>query len=152
MKITILAIGQLKSGPELSLIQEYRKRLHWPLILREIVCKKDLRGPALKQAETELLLDHIPKKSIVMTLDERGKALKSQEFAKLLANYQTSSQADICFIIGGADGLADVIRQKAQHVLSFGQLTWPHMLVRVMLLEQLYRAQQIIAGHPYHRD
>lgn len=152
MKITILAIGQLKSGPELDLIQEYRKRLRWPLILCEIICKKDLRGPALKQAEADLILNHIPERSIVIALDERGKSLKSQEFAKLLEDYQTSSQTDICFIIGGADGLADSIRQRAHHILNFGQLTWPHMLVRVMLLEQLYRAQQIIAGHPYHRD
>lgn len=152
MKITLIAVGQLKSGPELDLLQTYIKRLRWSFEIQEVVVKKNLSGPALKLAEADLIRAHLPSSGLIIALDERGKSLKSVDFAQLLKNHQTHGQGPVTFIIGGADGLDDTLRRQAHHLMSFGQLTWPHMLVRVMLLEQIYRAQQILSGHPYHRE
>jgi 23S rRNA (pseudouridine1915-N3)-methyltransferase len=152
MKLILVAVGQLKSGPERDLIQIYNKRLRWSLDVHEVVVKRKISGPALKELEGDLILSHIPSSSLVIGLDEKGKSLNSQEFATLLKDHQTHGQGPITFIIGGADGLANKVRDKTHHLISFGHLTWPHMLVRVLLLEQLYRAQQILAGHPYHRE
>lgn len=152
MKISLVAVGHLKGGPEFDLIQTYRKRLRWSLDIHEVVSKKNLSGPLLKEAEADLIRPHLSSSGLIISLDERGKSLTSQDFAKVLQNHQTHGQGLVTFIIGGADGLCQTIRQQSHHLFSFGQLTWPHMLVRVMLLEQLYRAQQILSGHPYHRE
>lgn len=151
MKITLNAVGRMKKGPLLDLIQEYSKRLSWTLSITEIEAKLGLSGDVLKQAEGEVLLKAVPDGEYVIALDERGQELSSQGFSNLLEDIQHHHGGTVHFIIGGADGLSDQVRERAQRLVSFGKTTWPHMMVRVMLLEQLYRAQQIQKGHPYHR-
>ena len=102
--------------------------------------------------ECSQILKSIASDAFVIALDERGKALPSRELASKIQNLQNDGQSKLQFIIGGADGLNDEIRGRADFLLSFGMQTWPHMLARVMLLEQIYRAQQILKNHPYHRD
>ena len=119
---------------------------------REFAVSKSLPPAETQKAEAQLLLKAIPAKATVVVLDERGKDMPSHDFAAKLAAWQDQGMGDLVFIIGGADGVTDAIRAKANLLFGFGRLTWPHRLVRVMLLEQIYRAKQIIAGHPYHRD
>lgn len=146
----ILAIGKLR-GAEAELCAEYLKRLKGEIVVREIAAPKSLPPGAAQKAEAELLLKAIPPKSFVVLLDERGKDLSSREFAAKLESWLTQRDG-LAFIIGGADGVTDGVRARADFTLGLGRATWPHRLARVMLLEQLYRAQQINAGHPYHRD
>lgn len=145
MRITLLAIGRAR-GAHADLYDDYARRLTWPLTLKEI----DSRG-AGQLRESEALLAAIPKGARVVVCDERGKNPDSAEFAVRLGQWQDEGVRDVAFIIGGADGHTDALRDRADLLISFGKLTWPHMLARVMLIEQIYRAQQIIAGHPYHR-
>lgn len=146
MDIKIIAIGREKNGPIHDLCREYVKRLHWKIEITELTARKG--APA--SAENDLLLEHIKKNWIVAALDPRGETLGSDEFSRKIGKWQMGGQP-LAFVIGGADGLDDRLRGRANFLLSFGKQTWPHMLVRVMLLEQVYRAQQILAGHPYHR-
>jgi 23S rRNA (pseudouridine1915-N3)-methyltransferase len=159
MKLRILAVGRARSGPESALIAEYQKRLHWPLAIEEVEEKRPLSGAELKSREGALLQAAIERAAtkaggrlVVVALDERGKALGSRDFAARLKGWQDQGAPEILFLLGGADGLAPDLRDQANFVLSLGQMTWPHLLARVMLVEQIYRAQQILAGHPYHRD
>jgi len=145
MRITVLAIGRAR-GPVADLCADYAKRLTWSFILKELEPK-----PATQERESAALLTGLPDGARVVVCDERGKNLSSQLFADKLQSWQDDSVRDIAFLLGGADGHSDNIRKRADLILGFGQLTWPHMLARVMLMEQIYRAQQIIAGHPYHR-
>lgn len=152
MRITIAAVGKWKAGPERALFEEYKKRLKWPVTLKEVEERRPLPVPQLKAREAELLLDAIPKKPpLLIALDERGKTFSSDALAKQISSWQQRGIGEAAFVIGGADGLDDSLRARAGLLLSLGAMTWPHMLVRVMLIEQLYRAQQILAGHPYHR-
>lgn len=151
MKITIICIGILKSGPEYDLLKEYLKRFQWTVDILELPSKKGLQGITLKEFEAKQILSHLPAGAPLFALDERGTNLTSPDFAKLFGGLQNSGKSHLYFCIGGADGLHESVHKRAAKLLSFGQLTWPHMLVRVMLVEQLYRAQQILAGHPYHR-
>jgi 23S rRNA (pseudouridine1915-N3)-methyltransferase len=139
MNIHLSVIGKLKDTALKTLFDEYHKRLDWKLTLSEFEGKDDL------------LLKSIPAGSYVILMDEKGENISSQEFADLLHNIQLHHQGKASFIIGGADGLSPVIKAKGKKTLSLGQMTWPHLLARVMLMEQLYRAQQILKGHPYHR-
>ncbi|HEY7690277.1 MAG TPA: 23S rRNA (pseudouridine(1915)-N(3))-methyltransferase RlmH [Dongiaceae bacterium] len=151
MRIAIAAVGKWKAGPEQALFEEYRKRLKWPVTLKEVEERRPLPPPQLKAREAELLLDAVPAKAApLVALDERGKAFSSEALARQIAGWQQGG-GEAAFIIGGAGGLDEAVRQRAGLLLSLGAMTWPHMLVRVMLIEQLYRAQQILAGHPYHR-
>lgn len=144
MKIHVLAVGKMR-GPESDLCEEYLKRMVIPVTVKEI--------PTGTQAtENDLLHKAIPPKAVKVVLDERGKDLSSREFAQIMGHWLESGIKEIVFIIGGADGLTDDIKRQADKTISLGRQTWPHKLVRVMLLEQLYRFQQINAGHPYHRD
>ena len=152
MRITLAAVGKDKPGPTRDLYQHYIKRLNWSFNLREVEEKKPLPSARLKRREAELLLDAIPKGATLVALDERGKNLSSPEFAQMIGHWRDSSVQDIVFVIGGADGLDESIRGEATRSLSFGRMTWPHMMVRALLAEQLYRAQSILAGHPYHRE
>ena len=106
----------------------------------------------MAELEAEKIKKHISEHAFVIVLDEKGNGLRSLDFAKTLENFQHTGETHIQFIIGGADGLTDEIKGRANLLLSFGQQTWPHMLARVMLLEQIYRAQQILNNHPYHRE
>ena len=149
MKIRILAVGKQKSSPAKDLCAEYLKRLNWDVSLKEI----DTPKGATAAQEAPIILKSLEKQQgLVVALDERGETLSSPDFARRLPKWQEQAPGnEIVFLIGGADGFDNAVREKARFLLSFGKQTWPHMLVRVMLLEQVYRAQQIIAGHPYHR-
>ena len=151
MKITIIAIGKAR-GVEAEWCAEYLKRLGGSVTVLEFAAPKSLPPEQAQKVEAQLLIKAIPPKSHVVLLDERGKDMSSRDFASKIATWQDSGIGDLVFIIGGADGLTDDVRAKGHFTLGFGRLTWPHRLVRVMLLEQIYRAKQIIAGHPYHRD
>ena len=151
MRLYLAAVGRLKSGPHQALAQHYAERLTFPLTIREVEEKRPLPPGELKAREGALLLAAVPARATLVALDERGKQFASDAFAGRLAAWRDGGVADLAFLIGGAEGLADEVRQKAELVLSLGAMTWPHLLARGMLLEQLYRAQQILAGHPYHR-
>jgi 23S rRNA (pseudouridine1915-N3)-methyltransferase len=159
MKLRILAVGRAKSGPEATLIAEYGRRLQWTLAIEEVEERRPLSGPELKAREAELLVQALEKgaskgsgRRVLVAMDERGRQFGSRDFAQKLGAWRDQGVAEIAFVIGGADGLAESLRRRADLTLSLGQMTWPHMLARAMLVEQIYRAQQILAGHPYHRD
>ncbi len=152
MRLSIVAVGRLKAGPHEALVRYYAGRLTWPLATREVEERRPLPPAELKEREGALLLAAVPSGATLVALDERGKSLTSAGFAERLAAWRDGGIADLAFLIGGAEGLADGVRQRSQLVLSLGAMTWPHLMVRGMLLEQLYRAQQILAGHPYHRS
>lgn len=152
MRATIAAIGKAAArSPEQVLFQEYLKRLPWKIDLREYELKKTLTAAARKQQETTLLLDATRQADRLIALDERGETLSSEELARKFATWQQQGASHIGFVIGGSDGLDEPARKEADLVLSFGRLTWPHLMVRAMLAEQLYRAHTLITGHPYHR-
>ncbi len=149
MRFLVVAVGRARAGPELALWQEFSGRLTTPVRLVEVESKK--AGPGLKDREAELLLKAVPDAAALVALDERGKSLSSEAFSKTLAKWRDEGTSDVAFVIGGADGLADSVRARTRLLLSLGAMTWPHMLVRGLLAEQLYRAERIWAGHPYHR-
>jgi len=152
MRIIIAAIGSLKSGPELDLFQRYIKPMPWKISLKELETKKITDPLTRMQKEGELLLSACEGAGTLIALDEHGKNLRSIGFAQYLQKRMDAAAVPIAFVIGGADGLSKEILHKANLLLSFGELTWPHMLARAMLAEQLYRAHTILTGHPYHRE
>ena len=146
MKATILAIGKCKkNSPEAAIINEYIKRSGWQIVIKE----QDNSTP---KDEAAFLTSHIPHGAKVIVLDERGENMKSTELAAKIAAWQLDGVSEICFLIGGADGHLPETRAKADLLLAFGRQTLPHMLMRAVLTEQIYRIQTIIAGHPYHRE
>ena len=159
MRIVVAAIGRLKQGPETELSERYRKRAAQTgrqLGLRdiEIVEIRESRasdGGKRMLEESIALANVIPENAAVVLLDTLGENLDSAGFATRLSQWRADSRPATVFVIGGADGVAQSLREKAELRISFGSATWPHQLVRVMLLEQLYRATTILAGHPYHR-
>lgn len=151
MRLWLAAVGRAKPGPELDLFQQYARRLTPPLSLREVEEKRPLPVPERKSREAELLLAAIPAGAVVVALDERGKSVGSEIFAQRLGRWRDDGVGDVAFLIGGADGHGDAVRARADWLLSFGAMTWPHMLVRAMIAEQMWRAQAILSGHPYHR-
>jgi len=151
MRVTLAAVGRARPGPELDLFQQYVRRLAPPLILREVEERRPLPSDRLKAREAELLLGCVPPGAVAVALDERGGALGSMAFATRLQGWRESGCGDLVFLIGGADGHGEAVRTRADLLLSFGPMTWPHMLVRALLAEQLWRAQAILSGHPYHR-
>ncbi len=156
MRIVIVAVGRFggagRAGPERQLFDHYKDRLSNSLTLKEVEEKKKLPSAQLKKREAELLLAQVPDGAVIVAMDERGRHLKSMEFAKKLGDWRDDGRRDIAFVIGGADGLDEAVRKKADLLLSFGTMTWPHMLVRGMLAEQIFRAQCILSSHPYHRE
>ena len=160
MRLTIAAIGKLKAGPERELAERYRDRAvkaGRPLGFRavdviEIAESRAARVEDRMAEEGVALLKHAADDAIVrIALDETGTSLGSEEFARLLGRWKDGGRPATVFAIGGPDGLAREFRSKAELTWSFGAATWPHQLVRIMLLEQLYRAITILSGHPYHR-
>ena len=151
MRIVIAAIGRMKAGPLRALYDEYAARMTWPLTLREMEIRKTLTVDERRRQEAELLRAAVPAGARRVVLDERGATLSSEAFARRLEGWRNEGIAEAVFFIGGADGVDQTLRGEADLVLSLGLMTWPHLLVRGMLAEQLYRAQQILAGHPYHR-
>ncbi len=155
MRLHVCAVGRLRPGPERDLANDYYDRFTrtgrplglGPLAEHEV---EDKKGGGMA-AEADLLARAVPAGALLVTLDERGKLLSSPEFAALLARWRDAGRQDAAFVIGGADGIAQDLRTRAEFSVSFGAMVWPHMLVRVMLAEQLYRATTILAGGPYHR-
>ncbi len=157
MRIVVTAVGRARDRALKELFEEYARRLvktgrhGWSLSLAEIAERDTGPAEARKRREAELLRKAIPHGARVIVLDQRGKALSSEAFAARLAHHQADGVRDLAFVIGGADGVdADLLRE-ADEAMSLGSMTWPHLLVRVMLAEQIYRAQSILLGHPYHR-
>ena len=152
MKLVLVAVGRSKDGPEAQLFDHFSRRLRSPLRVVEVEEKRPIKGAERKRKEADLILQAIPDGSYVTALDERGRASTSRDFASWYRERQDSGIGSLTFVIGGADGLHDAVKTRADRLIAFGPMTWPHMLVRGMLAEQLYRAEQIMAGHPYHKD
>lgn len=150
-RITIAAVGRAKAGPLRDLYQLYADRLTWPLTLKEVEVRRRLPPAQLMQQEAEALSAALPENARCFAMDSRGKALSSEDFAQLIARNCDAGNSDIAFVIGGAEGLTKDLLGRADRIISFGSMTWPHLLARAMLAEQLYRAQSILSGHPYHR-
>lgn len=155
MRVHLCAVGRLRAGPERSLVEDYLDRFGktgralglGPGIVHEV---EDKRGGGMV-AEAELLARVVPQGAVLCVLDERGRLLSSPEFAAALGQWRDAGRQDMAFVIGGADGIDPGLRARADLGISFGAMVWPHMLARVMLAEQLYRAATILAGAPYHR-
>jgi 23S rRNA (pseudouridine1915-N3)-methyltransferase len=155
VRVTILAMGRLRAGPEAELVADYLARFDRTgrslgLGPAQVIALEARRGGGTG-AESALLVGAVPKGARLITLDERGQELDSPGFAAVLQRSADAGARDLAFAIGGADGLDRTLRDRADHVVSFGPMVWPHMLARVMLSEQLYRAASILAGTPYHR-
>ncbi len=155
MRVHIAAVGRLRKGPERVLVDDYLTRFDRTGRALGIGPARELEVEDRKRggmaAEAALLGKAIPKGALICVLDERGKAMSSPDLARQLARWRDAGRQDLAFAIGGADGLDAAFRDSAGFALSFGAMVWPHMLVRVMLAEQLYRAASILAGTPYHR-
>ncbi len=154
MRVHLCAVGRLRAGPERALVDDYLARFDragrglglGPVREHEVEVKAG--GMA---AEGAALARAIPEGSVIVVLDERGEQVTSPEFAGLLAGWRDRGRADLALVIGGADGIDPTLRARADGAVAFGRMVWPHMLVRVMAAEQLYRAVGILAGTPYHR-
>ncbi|MGY8985647.1 MAG: 23S rRNA (pseudouridine(1915)-N(3))-methyltransferase RlmH [Sphingomonadales bacterium] len=151
MKISIIAVGKIGHSPEQRLVDRYKKRIKVPIQLIEVEEKRPIKGNERKIREGELLLDNLSQNAHVIILDELGHEFSSLEFSKKLSNFQDIGISDLVFIIGGPDGLSDNLKKRANMSISLGKMTWPHMMVRSMLVEQIYRAYSILQGHPYHK-
>ncbi len=152
MRITLAAIGKSKPSPEQDLFLQYCKRLPWKLAVKECDVKKKMDDASRKTEEGKLLLAALEPADVIIALDENGKTYPSAEFAQWLQRLQNKSIQHVGFCIGGADGHCEAVLRKAHAIISFGTATWPHMLVRALLAEQLYRAYSILSNHPYHRE
>ena len=159
MRLIIIAIGKLKQGPERELAQRYHDRFEETgrklgfrgLSVHEISESRAREASARIAEEAASIIALIPDKAAIIALDERGENVGSTKLAQTLGRWRDDSVPDTVFVIGGADGLSPELKRKANMRLAFGAATWPHQMVRVMLLEQVYRAATILAGHPYHR-
>lgn len=155
MRVHLCVVGRLKAGPEHALVSDYLKRFDrsgramglGPVTVHEV---DDRKGGGMA-GEAALLRRALPAGARLCVMDERGRVMGSPAFADQLAGWRDGGTQDLAFVIGGADGIDPGLRAEADFSLSFGEMVWPHMLVRVMLAEQLYRAASILAGAPYHR-
>lgn len=145
----LVAVGKLKAGPERDLLTRYMGRLRPALTIIEVAQGKG-SPQEQKRREADALLAACPANAFIIALDEGGKVIDSPTLAQHYQRWQETGRP-LCFLIGGAEGLDRAVVQRADALLSLGKLTWPHMLVRVMLAEQLFRAQAILSGHPYHK-
>jgi 23S rRNA (pseudouridine1915-N3)-methyltransferase len=160
MRLTLVAIGRLKQGPERQLAERYAERVakggraigFRSLDIVEIDESRSRDAERRMIEESVAVANVIPERACVVVLDQRGDALTSKAFSERLALWRDDGRGDAVFIIGGPDGLAGSLRDRADLRLALGAMTWPHQFARIMLLEQLYRAVTILAGHPYHRD
>jgi 23S rRNA (pseudouridine1915-N3)-methyltransferase len=159
MRLVVIAVGRLKQGPERELAERYRKRCDEVgrqhgfrgVEIHEIAESRAREAPTRLTEEGTAISAAIPEKSVLVMLDGRGENVGSQVFAARLGRWRDQSVGSTAFVIGGADGLLPDLGRKESLRIAFGAATWPHQLVRIMLLEQLYRAATILAGHPYHR-
>ncbi|MBV9066931.1 MAG: 23S rRNA (pseudouridine(1915)-N(3))-methyltransferase RlmH [Methylobacteriaceae bacterium] len=159
MRLQILCVGRLKAGPERQLVARYSERIAaagraiglGPLDIREIAEGSARRPDDRKIDEALRIAALLPEGATLWALDETGASLASENFAREIAKLRDDGNACLAFAIGGADGLDDSLRQRANSKIAFGAMTLPHQLVRVLLVEQIYRATTILSGHPYHR-
>jgi 23S rRNA (pseudouridine1915-N3)-methyltransferase len=159
MHLLVISIGKLKQGPERELAERYRDRFDdigrklgfRGLVVHEISESRARDAATRINEEAAAISALIPEKAVVVALDERGSSVDSASFARHIGKWRDESVPHNVFVIGGADGLSPELRRKAKLSIAFGSATWPHQMVRVMLLEQIYRAATILAGHPYHR-
>lgn len=138
MLLHVIARGKIGRSPEAELVARYEKRIGWPLKLTE-----------LPETGGRVVDPLTPMRTVL--LDERGRSVSSEEFAAILGRWRDEGVRETRFVLGAADGHGDTARRQADLLIAFGQATWPHLLARAMLMEQLYRATSILAGHPYHR-
>jgi 23S rRNA (pseudouridine1915-N3)-methyltransferase len=152
VRIHIVAVGRMRRDGLQRAFEDYRGRSKWPVLVREINERRSPAGDAAQRHwEADQLLAAVPDGASVVVLDETGRDLASPDLASMLGAWRDDGIRDTAFLIGGADGHDERVRSRADAVIRFGRLTWPHLMVRVMLMEQIYRAQTILAGHPYHR-
>lgn len=159
MHLVVISIGKLKQGPERELAERYRDRFDdigrklgfRSLAIHEISESRARDAATRIHEEAAAISALIPEKAVLVALDERGSSVDSASFARHIGKWRDESVPYNVFVIGGADGLSPELRSKAKLSIAFGSATWPHQMVRVMLLEQIYRAATILAGHPYHR-
>lgn len=159
MRIAISAIGRMKKGPETELVDRYLARARaggrqLGLTGFEVAEAAESRSPRdadRQREEAQMLLRACPSGAVLVALDERGRSSSSEQFAEWITERRDAGAKDMVFVLGGATGLDPALRKKADRVLSFSALTWPHQLARILLAEQLYRATTILSGHPYHR-
>lgn len=158
MRIAILAVGRLKPGAETDLVDRYLQRgqaigrqLGVSLAVSALPESRAVRAQDRASEEAAALLRHLPADGLAVAMDAGGELMTSEAFAAKLDTWRNGSVRDLVFLIGGADGLGGAARARAHLTLSFGRMTWPHQLVRAMLLEQIYRAATILTNHPYHR-
>ena len=159
MRLVVISIGKLKQGPERELAERYRERFDdigrklgfRGLTIHEIPESRARDTATRISEEAVAIAAAIPEKSVLVALDEHGKSIDSATFARQLGQWRDEGIANTIFAIGGADGLSPDLQRNAKLRIAFGSATWPHQMVRVMLLEQIYRAATILAGHPYHR-
>ncbi|HHB82232.1 MAG TPA: 23S rRNA (pseudouridine(1915)-N(3))-methyltransferase RlmH [Devosia sp.] len=159
MRVSIIAIGKMKSGPERELVERYLSRARasgknlglQDFNVIEFGESRAGAAPARKADEARMILGAVPKEAALIVLDEGGRALTSQKFAGTISTQNDNGKKHLIFVIGGPDGLDNSVRERAQLILSFSPLTWPHQIVRLLLGEQLYRATTILSNHPYHR-
>ena len=160
MRIVIAAVGRLKQGPERELAERYRKRAADAgrgvgLTAFDVIEIRESRADNVGRRmleESIAIANLIPERAVTVLLDERGESVSSASFAGHLQGWRSQDRPAAVFIIGGADGLAPSLRERASLAIAFGAATWPHQLVRIMLLEQIYRAVTMLSGHPYHRS
>ncbi len=133
------------------MFDSYSERLTWPLTVREVEVKREMPAERARAEEARLLLDAIGGATLI-ALDEHGAGWSSAELAARIGRWRDEGESELAFAIGGADGHGPALLEKAAVTLAFGRMTWPHRLARIMLAEQIYRAQQILTGHPYHRE
>lgn len=153
IKFQINAIGKLKRSPILELIDEYKNRVHNQIKINEFEFKRpqNISEDSVKQGEAELLLNDIPKNSCLISMDEKGDLLTSHEFAKFIEQKTNEGYSSFVFFIGGADGLHSLVKKQSDQIISLGKITLPHMLARLILVEQIYRIEKIMDNHPYDK-
>lgn len=149
--MTLAAVGRMKRSELAPAYDDYARRVTWSLILKEVEEKRRLPADQLMAAEGVALLSALPSDAYVVALERSGKNISSEAFANLLQDLQDEGRREVAFVIGGADGLSPEVIARADFKLSFGAMVLPHLLARIILVEQLFRAQSILAGHPYHR-
>jgi 23S rRNA (pseudouridine1915-N3)-methyltransferase len=152
MRVMIAAVGRDRSGPARDLFDEYCRRCPWPIRLHEIPPRTTAPVERRRAEEAERLSSAVARDAALVALDENGRNLTSRALASKIGAWQRQGRSELAFLIGGPDGLDPALIERADLVLALGRMTWPHRLVRVLLVEQLYRAATILAGHPYHRD
>ena len=156
MRLTLAAVGRARAGPEREMVADYLARAartgRGVGLTEARLVEVEAKGGGGPAAEADALRRAIPGGACLVCLDERGRTLSSPDFARRIAGWRDAGRRDSAFVIGGADGLDPALLGEADLALSLGAMVWPHMLARVMVAEQLYRAASILAGTPYHRD